>query len=207
MKKIILLLIVVIAGAFVGTYVAGEIHTANIQEEIAKELIRFHVRANSDSEEDQALKLKVKNAIVLFLEKELENATTLDEARNILYDDMGAITEIALDVIEEEGYEYNVDVYFEEDYFPLKVYGDMAFPPGVYEAFRVDIGGAEGKNWWCVLYPPLCFVDSAYSVVPDDTKQKFEDVLSDEAYGAIMSEECDNTYEFRFKFLTFLNKE
>ena len=72
MKKIILLLIVVIAGAFVGTYVAGEIHTANIQEEIAKELIRFHVRANSDSEEDQALKLKVKNAIVLFLEKELD---------------------------------------------------------------------------------------------------------------------------------------
>ena len=206
MKKIILLLMIIIAGVFVGTYVAGEIHTADIQEEIAKEVIRFHVRANSDSEEDQALKLKVKNEIVQFLEKELENATTLDEARNILYYDMGAIAEIALDVIHNEGYEYNVDVYFEEDYFPLKVYGDMAFPPGVYEAFRVDIGGAEGKNWWCVLYPPLCFVDSAYSVVPDDTKQKFEDVLSDEAYGAIVSEE-DNTYEFRFKFLTFLNKE
>lgn len=206
MKKIILF-IVVMAGILVGTYIVGEIHTADIQEEIANQLIRFHVRANSDSEEDQELKLKVKNAIVLYLENELENIATLDEARNILYDDIGEITDIALDVIKEEGYEYNVEVYFEEDYFPLKVYGDMAFPPGVYEAFRVDIGDAEGKNWWCVLYPPLCFVDSAYSVVPDDTKQKFEDVLSDEAYGAIMSEDCDNTYEFRFKFLTFLNKE
>ena len=207
MKKIIFIGFIVVAGILIGTYIAGEIHTAKIQEEIAEQLIRFHVRANSDSEEDQALKLKVKNEIVLYLEKELENAATLDEARNILYDDIGEITEIALDVIEEEGYEYNVEVYFEEDYFPLKVYGDMAFPPGIYEAFRVDIGDAGGKNWWCVLYPPLCFVDSTYSVVPDDTKQKFEDVLSDEAYGAIMSEECDNTYEFRFKFLTFLNKE
>ena len=207
MKKIIFMGFIVVAGVLIGTYIAGEIHTAKIQEEIAEQLIRFHVRANSDSEEDQALKLKVKNKIVLYLEKELENAATLDEARNILYDDIGEITEIALDVIEEEGYEYNVEVYFEEDYFPLKVYGDMAFPPGIYEAFRVDIGDAGGKNWWCVLYPPLCFVDSTYSVVPDDTKQKFEDVLSDEAYGAIMSEECDNTYEFRFKFLTFLNKE
>ena len=89
----------------------------------------------------------------------------------------------------------------------MKIYGDMSFPPGTYEAFRVDIGNACGKNWWCVLFPPLCFVDSTYSVVPDDTKSKFKDVLSEDAYVAICNDDEANTYEFKFKFLTFLNKE
>ena len=89
----------------------------------------------------------------------------------------------------------------------MKVYGDMSFPPGEYEAFRVDIGDACGKNWWCVLYPPLCFVDSTYSVVPKDTKEQFEAVLSEKAYQAVtMDDLSENTYECRFRFLTFLNR-
>lgn len=207
MKKILGFSLVLVVGVLICTYLLDKFHTSDIQKEIAGEIIRFHVRANSDSKEDQELKLKVKNEIVLHLESVLKNASSLDEARNILYDDMGAITEIALDVIHSEGYEYNVDVYFEEDYFPLKVYGDMTFPPGVYEAFRVDIGEACGKNWWCVLYPPLCFVDSTYSVVPQDTKDKFKDTLSEDAYSAILSEDASCTYEFKFKFLKFLNRE
>ena len=206
MKKIItaagLFLIVFLAG----TYFIGKSDTYNVQKETAEEIIRFHVRANSDSKEDQALKLKVKDSIVLYLQEELKDARCLDEARNILYDGRDEIKNIALNVIEEEGYDYPVEVYFEEAYFPMKVYGDMSFPPGVYEAFRVDIGASCGKNWWCVLYPPLCFVDSTYSVVPDSSKEQFKDILSEEAYAAI----CDDgayTYEFRFKIFTFLNKE
>ncbi len=209
MKKSILPLIVVAVVIFaVGTYLTKQTDTYKVQKEIADEIIRFHVRANSDSEEDQALKLLVKNRIVEFLEIELKNASSLDEARNILYDVKDEIADIALTVIREEGYEYNVNVYFEKAYFPLKVYGDMSFPPGEYEAFRVDIGEACGKNWWCVLYPPLCFVDSTYSVVPDDTKAQFQEILSDEAYRAITMDDLEeNTYEFRFKFLKFLNRK
>lgn len=181
--------------------------TYNAQKEIAENIIRFHVRANSDSDEDQQLKLLVKDAIVNYLENELENADSLDEARNILYYDMDIIKTLALDVIESEGYEYDVNVYFEEAYFPMKTYGDMTFPPGEYEAFRVDIGDFEGKNWWCVLFPPLCFVDSTYAVVPDDTKSQFRSVLSEDAYDELTLGylEDDDTYECRFKYLTFLN--
>lgn len=208
MKKNIFAMILVAVAVFaVGTYLTKQTDTYKVQKEIADEIIRFHVRANSDSEDDQALKLLVKNQIVQFLEIELKNATSLDEARNILYDVKDEIADIALTVIREEGYEYNVNVYFEKAYFPLKTYGDMSFPPGEYEAFRVDIGEACGKNWWCVLYPPLCFVDSTYSVVPDDTKAQFQEILSDEAYRAITMDDFEeNTYEFRFKFLKFLNR-
>ena len=207
MKKIIIAAGLFLIAFLAGTYFIRKSDTYNVQKEIAKEIIRFHVRANSDSEEDQALKLKVKDSIVLYLQEELKNVRCLDEARNILYDGRDEIKNIALNVINEEGYDYQVDVYFEESYFPMKVYGDMSFPPGVYEAFRVDIGDACGKNWWCVLYPPLCFVDSTYSVVPDNTKEQFKEILSDQAYAAICDEEVAYTYEFKFRFLTFLNKE
>ena len=207
-KNFLPLLFIAIIFVFIGTYLTKQTDTYKIQKEIADSIIRFHVRANSDSEEDQELKILVKNRIVQFLEIELQSAASLDEARNILYDVKDEIAGIALEVIREEGYEYNVNVYFEQSYFPMKVYGDMSFPPGEYEAFRVDIGDACGKNWWCVLYPPLCFVDSTYSVVPDDTKSQFQDVLSDEAYRAITMDDLEeNTYEFRFKFLEFLNRK
>ena len=207
-KNFLPLLFIAIIFVFIGTYLTKQTDTYKIQKEIADSIIRFHVRANSDSEEDQELKILVKNRIVQFLEIELQSAASLDEARNILYDVKDEIADIALEVIREEGYEYNVNVYFEQSYFPMKVYGDMSFPPGEYEAFRVDIGDAYGKNWWCVVYPPLCFVDSTYSVVPDDTKSQFQDVLSDEAYRAITMDDLEeNTYEFRFKFLEFLNRK
>ena len=207
MKKLIIAVVFIIVIFAVGTYFIENSDAYKIQKEIAEEIIRFHVRANSDSDADQQLKLKVKDEIVKFLTIKLENATSLDEARNILYDVKDEIAEIALRVIRDNGYEYNVNVYFENAYFPMKMYGDMTFPPGEYEAFRVDIGDACGKNWWCVLYPPLCFVDSTYSVVPDETKNRFSEVLSSEAYNAITIDDIkDNTYEFRFRFLTFLNR-
>lgn len=207
MKKFVIVLLLAAAAAALGTYFYKGTDEYKTQREIAEQIIRFHVRANSDSEEDQKLKLAVKDAIVLFLKDELSGANDLDEARNILYDDIDRIEEIARGVIGDMGYEYNVNVYFERAYFPMKVYGDMSFPPGEYEAFRVDIGGAEGKNWWCVLFPPLCFVDSSYSVVPDDTKEQFRNVLSEEAYDAITLGDLDeDNYRIRFKFLKFLNK-
>ena len=108
--------------AVIGVRTYNKIMEYRIQKEIAGSLIRFHVRANSDSKEDQALKLKVKDRVVKYLEEELKQADTLDGARNILYYGIGEIEEIALSVIREEGFDYPVKVYFENDYFPLKTY-------------------------------------------------------------------------------------
>lgn len=157
----------------------------SIQEGIAKEIIRFHVIANSDSGEDQTLKITVKNAIVDGLKEPLEDAKSIDEARSIIINNKPLIAQIALESIIDEGYSYSVNVNLENTYFPTKIYGDMTFPPGIYEALRVEIGEAKGKNWWCVMFPPLCFVDGTYSVVPDKSKDQLKYVLTEEEYTSL----------------------
>jgi stage II sporulation protein R len=158
-----------------------------IQKGIASEIIRFHVIANSDSKEDQELKLKVKEEVVNYLRPILENAPNNKEARKIMIHQEPQIKRIAERVIGENGYSYPVKVSLGNSYFPTKVYGDLTFPPGVYEALKIEIGKAEGRNWWCVMFPPLCFVDATYSVVPEKSKGTLKHVLTDEEYDAVIS--------------------
>lgn len=172
-----------------------------VQAGVAKQIIRFHVRANSDTDEDQALKLKVKDRVVKYMQPMLAQSESIDQSREILNDHIEDIKEVALATLAEEGSDYGVNVYFEHSYFPMKSYADITLPPGEYEAFRIDIGSSEGKNWWCVLYPPLCFVDETYGVLPDESKSTLKNILTDGEYNAI----TETQYKFRFKYLTFLN--
>ena len=182
--------------------------TAELQQDIAGEIIRFHVRANSDTDEDQQLKLLVKAELVEYMGKLLGDAASRDEAERILSDNIENIENIAKGVIKDNKKEYNVKAYFEDSYFPVKTYGDMTFPQGVYEAFRVDIGAAQGKNWWCVLYPSLCFADITHGSVGDDAKKDLEAVL-DEDELELLYENKDGAkreYVCEFRILRFLNK-
>lgn len=173
-----------------------------VQAGIASNIIRFHVRANSDTDTDQQLKIKVKNEVVSYIKPFLENSPSIDTSREILSQHIEDIKDTALDTIHKEGFNYNVNVYFEQSYFPMKTYADVTFPQGEYEAFRIDIGEANGKNWWCVLYPPLCFVDSVYGELPESSKEELKNVLTDDEYNAI----TDVQYKYKFKYLKFLNK-
>ena len=149
-------------------------------------LFRSHVLANSDSEEDQALKLKVKEGVTGYLDQYLnEDGMTLDETKEIVEDKKEDVIVLAQEIIRENGYDYSVTAELTTDYFPVKSYGDVTLPAGEYEAFRIKIGEAEGKNWWCILYPPLCFVDASYGYVPDASKQKLEKMLDADAYQTI----------------------
>lgn len=159
-----------------------------LQEGIADEMIRFHVLANSDTEEDQALKLKVKSQIVKELTEPLKDANNIEHARMIMKNEIPNIERVASDIIIAEGYEYDVNVELKDVYFPTKMYGDMTFPPGKYEALQVKIGEAKGKNWWCVMFPPLCFVEGTYNVVPEESKVKLEHVLTEEEYASLIKE-------------------
>ena len=177
-----------------------------LQLGIADEIVRFHVRANSDSEEDQQLKLRVKEAVVEYLSGALAEADSVDEAKALIQYNMDNILMVATEVILQEDEEYTVEAYFTREYFPIKCYGDITLPAGEYEAFRIDIGKAEGKNWWCVLFPKLCFVDVCYGVVPEESKEALEMVLDEEEYELITGEEF--VYEFKiFEFFNFLIKK
>ena len=153
-----------------------ELETLNYQE-IKDKLIRFHVIANSDTEEDQSLKLKVRDKVVEALSEKLKGVTSLEEAEIILNDNIDYVNNIAKDVILNNNYDYEVNTMLSYENFPDKVYGDYVFPQGNYEAFRVIIGSGQGRNWWCVMFPSLCFVDESKSDVnSDNLKQEIENI-------------------------------
>ncbi len=177
--------------------------TTEIQEGIASEIIRFHVIANSDSSEDQALKLKVKDALTEALRPTLEHAGTIEEARTLLTQNLKYMEKISNEIIRDNGYAYTASASLEHTFFPLKVYGDLSLPPGEYEAVRIRLGSASGKNWWCIMYPPLCFVDSTYNIVPESSKEQLEHVLTEEEYREILSRK-DVKVKVKFKLIPWL---
>lgn len=158
-----------------------------VQADIAESVLRFHVLANSDTEADQALKLKVKEAVLESLSPDLREMDGVEDAAEYLETMREQIRRTAQRVIAAEGYDYPVAVTLQRDLFPVKTYGDVVFPAGMYDALRIEIGAGEGKNWWCVMYPPLCFVDVACETVDDETKEALGRVLSDEAYSIVVT--------------------
>jgi len=129
-------------------------------------LIRIHVLGNSNSETDQVLKLKVKDAVVAYLAPQLERSQSLDESREIIQKNMSQIVNIANATLAQQDSTDTVTLQYGYFDFPIKYYGGFSLPAGNYEALRILIGEAAGRNWWCVLFPPLCFTDS--SVQSDD---------------------------------------
>ncbi len=155
---------------------------------IYSDIIRFHVRANSDSEEDQELKLAVRDDVMTMLKPLLKDCKSESESKAVVLDNLQNIYTTAINTITEQGYDYPVKVYMTVEEFPAKVYGDLTFPEGKYQALRIDIGEALGQNWWCVMYPPLCFIDDATVVVSKEGKRILEENLTQEEYRALFAD-------------------
>ena len=132
------------------------IQTKSMQRNMAQKVLRFHVLANSDSREDQALKLKVRDQVGTLMAEKLKDADSLEESERIVKANLNLIENCAADVISAEGYAYPVSAALENCTFPEKTYGTYTFPGGVYEALRVVIRTGERHNWWCVKYQKLC---------------------------------------------------
>lgn len=126
-------------------------------------VIRFHVRANSDTKEDQALKLEVRDAILTAIGEKFQDSTSIDESREIILENTETIEDVSKEVIKRWGKDYPVNVDLREESFPIRKYGNLVFPQGDYEALIVEIGEAKGANWWCVMFPPICLVDVTHS--------------------------------------------
>jgi len=123
-------------------------------------LIRFHVIPNSNAEADQVLKLRVRDAVVRYLTPEVQDVQDVREARRIVLNDLDRIRAIARREVQAAGKDYPVQVTFGRYYFPVRTYGSLKVPEGDYQAVRIVIGEGKGQNWWCVLFPPLCFVST-----------------------------------------------
>lgn len=193
------IIIYIAAGRF-----SGQAKAADYQKHMAQEILRFHVIANSDSEEDQALKMKVKEGVVSYVSTLTQVSEDLESTKYIISLYLDEIEQEAQRIICEEGYSYDTKVVLTESYFPIKTYGEAVFPAGVYQALKIEIGKAEGKNWWCVLYPNLCFVDSAYGVLEEDQKEMLKEVLTEEEYDSIFNADSK---DIKISFKLFSGRE
>jgi stage II sporulation protein R len=173
-----------------------------LAESISSKVLRFHVLANSDSEEDQELKLEVRDAVGAFLEQELSGIAGLEESREVIQKKLNEIEMIAESVVKEYGSEYLVKTSLVRVDFPPKSYGALTFPAGNYEALQVCIGTGEGQNWWCVMYPNLCFRNGAYQSNESQGTSTLQNVLTPKEYQYLME---GGAYEIRFRWLSFLN--
>ncbi|WP_436513302.1 stage II sporulation protein R [Clostridium thermobutyricum] len=148
-------------------------------EDVKDKLIRFHVLANSNSDEDQALKLKVKDNVIKYMEPILKKSESLEMTRELLKANKDKVQAIAEKIIKEEGYDYKVSIELKKENFPEKIYGNIILPQGEYEAFRILIGDYKGENWWCVMFPPLCFTDVTKGELSYEETEKTMDSMID----------------------------
>ena len=194
---------------FIYTLICSISYVNAISTDLQKNVFRLHVIANSDSEEDQNLKLKVRDNVIKYMNTLCSKTTSKEEAIEIANAHLNEFKKIALNTIKENGYNYDVNISIDNVFFPTKTYGDISLPEGYYDALRIKIGKAEGKNWWCVMFPPLCFVDVTSGIVPDDSKELLKENLSQEEYDLICngnSEDLNNTdITFKFKIVELLN--
>lgn len=171
------------------------------EREIYDTVVRLHVLANSDSEADQALKLKVRDAVLEVSAPMVEDCATQAEAVETLTTHLTELEAAASAVIAAEGYDYPVTVLLGEEDYPTRTYESCAFPAGTYVSLRVCIGEAEGQNWWCCLFPPLCL--SAATAKQDNEDAFIQVGLTKDQYG-IITETGKTKYKVRFKLLEVL---
>lgn len=198
-KKYLILLILL----FLYTSVSAISYVKAVSTNLADNVFRLHIIANSNSVEDQNLKYKIRDAEIKYLSSISENLNSKEEVMELAKENLNKFKEIAENVIGENGYDYSVKISINEFYFPTKNYGDISLPAGMYDALKIELGSASGQNWWCVMFPPLCFVDISSGIVPDESKEILESNLSEEEF-AIISKENEEV-KFKFKILEFFN--
>lgn len=159
-----------------------QLSQASLAARVADQVLRFHVIAHSDTPEDQALKLEVRDALIAYMAQYSSQFDNAAEAAAFAADHCLELQQIARDVIRESGYSYPVTASVATCEFPEKTYGDLTFPAGKYQALRVEIGQAQGQNWWCILYPLLCFTEEGMVTVPTESQEILQDSLSDLDY-------------------------
>lgn len=171
---IMLVLVICIAYAFESYF-----EMIKMQDKV----IRLHILANSDTLNDQNLKLKVRNNIINSFSIKFKNIASKDESEKVVRENINKIREIAQKTVYDEGYYYDVKVYYEKYELPEKEYETYTLPKGSYDTVRVEIGEANGKNWWCVMFPPLCFTSIGQNNNDnnnDELDEKLREVLTEE---------------------------
>ncbi len=190
-------MLILLALLFIYTIICAFSYVNAVSTDIQNSVFRLHVIANSDSEEDQNLKYIVRDKVLEYMNSISSDASSKEEIISIVNDNLENFQKIAQDTVYENGYSYSVKVSVGNFAFPTKTYGDISLPAGFYDALKIEIGDAAGQNWWCVMFPPLCFVDVTSGVVPEESKSIIKDNVSEEEYALLSKSSDDMTFKFK----------
>lgn len=191
-KNLLIIFILFIVYIFISMFS----YSNAVSNNISNSVFRLHVIANSDSKEDQNLKYDVRDALISYMNSISTDISSKEEAMKLVNENKNEFYNIAKKVISDKGFNYDVNIDVGNFSFPTKTYGDISLPAGFYDALKVEIGGASGQNWWCVMFPSLCFVDVSNGIVPEESKQDLEATMNQENYNLISSD----ALEFKVKF-------
>lgn len=190
----------IVLGLMVGYAYSQSCKINTFSNDYKENLIRFHVLANSDSEEDQALKLKVRDKVISYLKPKLEDSESISQSEKIILNEKDKLMDICKETIKQNGYNYDVSINLGYSKFPTKQYSSVVLPAGEYKSLKIIIGKGQGKNWWCVMFPPLCFVDDQNGIIDEKTDKKLKEVLTEEEYDLIMAKNKSEVKNLEFKF-------
>ncbi|WP_129599200.1 stage II sporulation protein R [Anaerophilus nitritogenes] len=198
-KKIWMIgIIFVLSSTFFVYYFTKDVY--NNQQSYKSHLIRFHVLANSDDPKDQELKLKVRDKIIKEMNPKFEKSKSLEESRQMIEENIKEIENIAKNEIKKNNKSYKVTASLGDYDFPTKNYGAITLPAGNYEALRVVIGKGEGQNWWCVMFPPLCFIDMENGLTDKKTEKEMMNILTKEEFNMIRTARSEGEVPIKLKF-------
>lgn len=176
------------------------IYSSFTQKEIADNIVRLHIIANSDTAQDQTLKLKVRDAVLEHMQQKYPNGATKEEAARYLRDSLSEIELLAQDVLTDNGSREPVHAQYGVFPFPKKEYGNVTLPSGMYEAVRIELGQAEGQNWWCVMFPPLCIADSDVLKMSDKSESQLKASLGEHHFSLITDVTDEGNIPVQVKF-------
>lgn len=176
-----------------------------ISKDIEQSVFRLHIIANSDSEEDQKLKYAVRDNIISYLNTLCENSSSKIETMEIASNNLYNLQKIAENTIRDNGFDYSATVEIGNFNFPTKNYGDISIPSGYYDALKVKLGKSSGQNWWCVLYPSLCFISPENGIISNESKKELKETLNDEEYSIISND--TPSYQLKFKLIEIFNNK
>ena len=202
-KIIVMALVVVFCVGMVGVVAYAE----RTVQGLSDNLIRLHIIANSDTEIDQDVKLQVRDAVLGYLTGKLDLSNSTEASTAIIQKELPNIQKIAIEVLEKNGHVGVATAEYGAYAFPTKQYENIALPAGTYNALRITLGEGAGQNWWCVVFPPLCFADSQNGTISQEADAKLKESLSEEQYDLITTTAQDTVpVQFKWKLVEFVEE-
>ena len=199
-KSVFILFLLFILFLFV-TFVS---YASSVSNDLSDNFFRLHIIANSNSKEDQELKLKIRDAVILYMNTLDYNNLSKEHAINITEENLNNLKRIVEETIKDNGFNYSCNLEIGNYYFPTKYYGNISLPSGYYDALKINIGDAKGKNWWCSLYPPLCFTDVSSGVIDEESQEVLKNSLTDDEY--ILISKGNENIKLKFKIVELISK-